>query len=58
MKDQVYINLSEEYEIKDWLRRNGLRQTDKNIDVFKKAHAKIQKLLDKETSQPLTWQEF
>ena len=55
MKDHEYINLSEGYEIKDWLRRNFFRQTEQNISTFEREHSRIKELLSKRL---LKWQEF
>ena len=50
-----YINFSEEWEINDWLERNGFRKTSKNRDYFVIYGHWIKKKLKMESSENLSW---
>ncbi|MDF7675396.1 hypothetical protein PT286_01405 [Neisseriaceae bacterium ESL0693] len=57
-QDHEYVNLSESHEINNWLKRNGLRQTQANQEKFPQLVNDAKKHYGKSSQQHLKWQEL
>lgn len=53
-----YVNKSEDWELKDWLDRNGYRETEANQKVLCKIIDNAKAYNDLDSEQNLTWEQL
>lgn len=56
--DRKFVNLEQEWELNDWLKRNGYPQTEERRKWMKDLVNQAKKSYGKKSSDNLTWEEL